>query len=285
MDPRPVWRELRKACRKQLRGLSQLRDAQVMAEWIEKLRLDRAPEGAILVRSLRKERNHGERAAHTSLKSFPRKRWKRWSSELPEAAGSLSVGGSRLALIALDRVEEVCASERQWRRTRSAAAWHKLRLAVKRLRYAVESFLPAQQAEWGRDLRGVQKMLGEGHDLDVLRARILKWARDGEASDEARTHWLEKIAAARDARTAGYMRVVAKSSGRRSGRAQSVGSGARKRKAPSIYKQWREELERLAKVSPAGAAKRAKSAANSGWRAAERSPRYPGKRLRLSSAP
>ena len=177
MDPRPVWRDLSKACSKQQSGLSELRDAQVMAGWIGRLPLERVLDAQILIEAFAKGERHGRRKARSSLKSFSRKRWKEWSGALPERAGALAVGQSRLARIAFDRATEVCLLERRWRRSHSAAAWHGLRVGVKRFRYAVESFLPAQHAAWGQQLKRMQDMLGEGHDLDVLRARVLQLAR------------------------------------------------------------------------------------------------------------
>jgi len=37
MDPHPSWKEMKKAGRKLFRALGELRDMQVMQEWIEKL--------------------------------------------------------------------------------------------------------------------------------------------------------------------------------------------------------------------------------------------------------
>src|SRR5207253_1870982 len=53
-------------------------------------------------------------------------------------------------------------------RGRSRIAFHKLRIGIKRFRYIVENFLPEQHAAWGGDLKRVQDLLGEVHDLDVL---------------------------------------------------------------------------------------------------------------------
>jgi CHAD domain-containing protein len=142
MDPRPVWRALRKVCAKQQSGLSELRDSQVLAEWVERLGLSREPDGKVLVAALEKAEGRGRRKACASLESFSRKEWKGWRHALPGVAGSLPVGRSRLARIAFDRATEVCLLERRWRRTRSGAAWHRLRLAVKRFVTRWKGFCP-----------------------------------------------------------------------------------------------------------------------------------------------
>jgi exopolyphosphatase/guanosine-5'-triphosphate,3'-diphosphate pyrophosphatase len=53
-------------------------------------------------------------------------------------------------------------------RTGSEASWHRLRIGIKRFRYIVENFLPDQHAAWSEDLKHLQDILGEVHDLDVL---------------------------------------------------------------------------------------------------------------------
>jgi CHAD domain-containing protein len=258
MDPCPVWRDLRKACGEQQAGLSELRDSQVLAEWVTRLGLSRGPHGQALFRALQKEKRRGKHDARAALKSFSRKHWKSWRDTLPESAGSLVVGGSRLARIAFERASAVCLLERRWRRSPSNAAWHRLRIAVKRFRYAVESFLPAQHAAWGPHLKRLQDLLGDGHDLDVLRARIVEFAHKQRLPATTRELWLRKIAQAREQRTARYLRASALPARARKASAGQANSGAtnsRAAKQTYIYDTWRTELAKLAKVNPADAAR------------------------------
>jgi CHAD domain-containing protein len=258
VDPRPVWRDLRKACGRQQARLAELRDSQVLVEWSTRLGLSRGPRGRALVGALEKKKRRGRHDARVALKSFSRKHWKNWRDTLPQSAGSLPVGSSRLAHIAFERAGSVCLLDRRWRRARSNAAWHRLRLGVKRFRYAVESFLPAQHAAWGPHLKRLQDLLGEGHDLDVLRAKILEFARKEKLPETTREQWLRRIARAREQRTRAYLRASALPALTRKDAAGKAKGGATKRRAPKqtyIYDAWRAELARLAKVSPADAAR------------------------------
>ncbi len=62
------------------------------------------------------------------------------------------------------------------------APLHALRLAVKRLRYAVEFFAPLMRAKDGkgylRDLSKAQSRLGVVHDVDVARRRLASWTNE-----------------------------------------------------------------------------------------------------------
>ncbi len=258
MDPRPVWRYLRKACGKQQAGLSELRDSQVLVEWVTRLGLGRGPHGQALVRALEKEERRGKHDAQAALRAFSRKHWKSWRDSLPESAGSLVVGSSRLARVAFERASSVCLLERRWRRSPSNAAWHRLRIGVKRFRYAVESFLPAQHSAWGPHLKRLQDLLGEGHDLDVLRARIVEFAQKQKLPAATRQQWLRKIAQARAQRTRRYLRASALPARARKASAGQANGSSTNNRAPKqtyIYDTWRTELAKLAKVNPVDAAR------------------------------
>jgi hypothetical protein len=82
-----------------------------------------------------------------------------------------------------------------------------LRIAVKRLRYVVENFLPQRQVEWGKDLHHLQDLLGEVHDLDVLWGRLCSLGDD--FSPEERKAWSEIIDRERSNRLEEYKRLTA----------------------------------------------------------------------------
>jgi hypothetical protein len=96
--------------------------------------------------------------------------------------------------LTLERLEAAKELHARALRAEKAEAWHELRIGVKRFRYAVESLLPTRYGEWGDNLKRVQDLLGEVHDLDVLSATITETAAD---MAEARDAWAERITCAR----------------------------------------------------------------------------------------
>src|SRR5579864_4536922 len=97
IDPDPVWRRLRKASKRQQSALSDLRDAQVLENWLKPLRLTKGPVGQALASYFRKQERRARREAQRSLRSFPRKRWKRWLRRLPAGTELIRVNRRRLA--------------------------------------------------------------------------------------------------------------------------------------------------------------------------------------------
>ena len=208
LDPHLAWRQLEKVCKKQQRGLTDLRDTQVMRELAERLRLDDGRAGAILAAELKRRERLARRSARKTLEVFPRKLWKRWLRELPVRAEMIPVGESRLVVMALERLTKARELERRWRKTHSATAWHKTRVAIKRLRYTLESFLPNQRAASKNRLRGLQDILGEGHDLDVLRGYVRRVARATRISARVQKRWLGTIERWRRQRADAFMKGV-----------------------------------------------------------------------------
>jgi CHAD domain-containing protein len=234
IDSDSSWKEMKKAGRKLFQALGELRDMQVMAEWIEKLGDAGAGDAAsrvstegrgepVVVRLLdRVHAREGECKQHAfkDLNQFDRKQWRQWTRTLPRRAARVRPGSVVYLHLALEKWIAAYDLHKHALRTRSQAAWHALRIGIKRFRYTVENFLPRQHALWGGDLKELQDLLGEVHDLDVL------WAMAVEAQAfpdvESRDRWREKVNAERAQRIERY-------------REKMVGR-------QSLWRVWRAEL-------------------------------------------
>jgi exopolyphosphatase/guanosine-5'-triphosphate,3'-diphosphate pyrophosphatase len=88
----------------------------------------------------------------------------------------------------------------------SPAGFHRLRIGLKRFRYVVENFLPLQHAAWSGDLKQVQDLLGDVHDLDVLWSVIAPANVFPDA--EARSRWQQRIHERRVQRIEAYQKKM-----------------------------------------------------------------------------
>lgn len=246
LDDHRGWRRLHKQAKKLQGGLAGLRDAQVMASRVRRLRMSGGSAGEAVAEALRRDERKAKRAAQQALEDFPRKRWKRWGRRLERRAEQLDATPASFARLVLERIREVVARERRWRESGSQVAAHSLRIAVKHFRYTVQSFLPEQYSAWERDLKRMQDALGDIHDLDVLCGWLLKVAKQKSLDHETVQGWLRRIAAARQERVERYQKAVA-ANGRRA---------AHGPQAPVLWDRWRGQVEHLAESSspvPGGA--------------------------------
>ncbi|HYL68356.1 MAG TPA: CHAD domain-containing protein [Candidatus Limnocylindria bacterium] len=198
VNPGPGWRKLKKSSRALFHNLGVLRDTQVKKEWVKKLGTPGDPIRKNLLRALSLEERKHRKAAEQALDKFDRKDWRRWSKKLPPKAQFFpleSVVFQRLALTSLNESVELY---RRARKGRSRVAWHRLRIGLKRFRYIVENFLPQRYEAWGEDLTQLQDLLGDVHDLDVLRTEIRR--RYAGPEPVAAAAWLERIETDRKAR-------------------------------------------------------------------------------------
>jgi CHAD domain-containing protein len=286
IDPDPVWRRLRKASKQQQSGLSDLRDVQVLANWVEPLRLGAGPAGAALASHFKKRERRAEREARSSLKSLPRKRWKRWLRWLPARAELIPVNERRLAQLVLEQLTHVIDLHRHWTKEPGPETWHELRVTVKRFRYMVESFLPEKSAAWSAELQRAQDLLGEGHDLDVLHDLITRLARKKPLPKPALSQWLQRIDRAAEKRQREYAQLISKPPHRqgRSDGESSRADFAEDADPQTLWDRWRTELAAMGSVNRPDDEESSRSAARRESRARARASRYPGRRLRTSSA-
>jgi len=250
MDPDPSWKDMKKAGKALFQRLGDLRDLQIMMEWIEKLeaRVDRTetveektqeisesvdggsnedgqesshdPAAQALLHTLRSRETEQKQEARSALVEFDRKQWRQWAKTQPARAGRIRPGSAVFKHLALERWTAARELHTRAMRTRSQVALHTLRIGIKRFRYIVENFLPAEHALWGDDLKHMQDLLGEVHDLDVLWATALSC--HVFLNEASRNAWHERIVKERTKRIDGY-------------RARTVG-------ADSLWHVWRAGL-------------------------------------------
>ncbi len=204
LDPDPSWKEMKRAGKRLFRRLGELRDLHVMQEWVHRLDSPGDPVTGPWLQSLGAREIPLQQDAMQALTEFDGKQWLRWSRSLPRRMARFRPGSLVFRHLALERWTEAHKLHRQTLRGGSPATFHRLRIGIKRLRYIVENFLPDQHAAWSDDLKHLQDILGEVHDLDVLWPAAL--AANVFPDSEARARWQEKISEERSRLIEAYLR-------------------------------------------------------------------------------
>jgi CHAD domain-containing protein/HD superfamily phosphodiesterase len=231
LDPDPNWKAMKKAGKRLFQRLGDLRDIQVMMKWVEKLEQPRSvervptpampiseqvPEAATngthagptdpaaeaLLKILTAREREQKLEAHAALEEFDRKQWRQWSKSLPARAARFRLGSPLFKHLALDRWTAARKLHNHALRNRSQAAFHALRIGIKRFRYIVENFLHAEHKAWSNDLKELQDLLGEVHDLDVLWATAASCHVFPDVA--SRQRWHERIVEERTKRINRY---------------------------------------------------------------------------------
>ena len=206
VDPAPAWHQMRSLPKKLFRKLGDLRDTQIMDEWVtehgaenDKLRVtlhnffqEREPE--LLQGSLR------------LASKFDEKSWQRLEGKLRKRARLVPAGSLAAQCLAVERLNDAKELHGKALRADKPRAWHSLRIGLKKFRYTAESLLPEQYEVWSAHLKQLQDILGEVHDLDVLRV-ILSQKAAAEAA-ELRTEWERTIERQRSARLQEYRELT-----------------------------------------------------------------------------
>ena len=202
MDSDPAWKDMKKAGKKLFQALGDLRDMQVMEEWIAKLGEAGDPVTVRLLEHVRVRTAECKQEAFQDLDQFDRKRWRQWGRTLPGRSARVRPGSVVFKHLALEKWTAAYDLHKRAMRTRSQTALHELRIGIKRFRYTVENFLPRQHAAWGNDLKELQDLLGEVHDLDVLWATAVQIG--AFLDPESRSRWREKLNEERAKRVTRY---------------------------------------------------------------------------------
>ena len=191
VNPGPGWKKLKKVTRDLFQALGELRDTQVAKQWVRKFGTAKDPVRVRMLKVLSQQELVQKKKAEKALRQFDRKSWKKWSRKFPAKAEFFPVESVVFQRLALAQLNEAVNLYHQARKLRSGAAWHRLRIGLKGFRYILENFLPQRYAQWSKELKGMQDMLGEVHDLDVLRLQIRKQSTG--LSPEIVAKWIQEI--------------------------------------------------------------------------------------------
>ena len=174
IDPDPGWKRMRRAGKPLFSALGELRDTQVLQEWVERLAPRDDPSASELIAFASREEARLKDAASFALHKFDQKQWRDWINHLSTRASRVQPGGLVFQHLALECWEQARQLHRLVLRNRTKTSYHRLRIGIKRFRYTVENFLPTLHARWGEDLKKLQDYLGEIHDLDLLWANAVR---------------------------------------------------------------------------------------------------------------
>ena len=202
IDPDKSWKQMKRAGKPLFQSLGNLREVQVMREWMERLSALDDPAARSLQAFITSREGELKNDALSALQNFDRKRWASWCNSLPRRAARLRLSSAVFKHMALERWTEARELQRQALRNRSQTAFHQLRIGLKRLRYTVENFLPQLHEAWSEEFKEVQDLLGELNDLDLLWAT----ACDIKAfpDEESRLRWRARISQERAERVEKY---------------------------------------------------------------------------------
>jgi len=206
VDPDPAWHELRRVPKKLFRKLGQLRDTQIMSQWVKEHGAENDKLRALLDEMFQAREPKLTEEAVRLAEKFDEKNWKRLERRLRKRMRLVPAGSLAAQCLAVERLNEAKGLHAKAVRAEKAESWHGLRIGLKKFRYTVESLLPEQYAAWSGKLKQVQDTLGEVHDLDVLRAIIRQKASNDTA--EARVEWERTIDRERAARLQDYREVA-----------------------------------------------------------------------------
>jgi CHAD domain-containing protein len=211
LDPGCDWKAMRKVGRQTFQRIGALRDTQVLMKRIEELGEKGEASTEAFLDALKKKQDQDKSDARAAIHEFDRKQWRSFRRECARHYQHMVLNRPACESVLLEIWESVSELNRSAQRSRSLIAYHRLRVGLKKLRYAAENFLPSMYAGWAADLKIVQDLLGDIHDLTVLDQMLVK--HRGLVEKPIFTAWREKVENERSSRLREYReKMSAKSS-------------------------------------------------------------------------
>jgi CHAD domain-containing protein len=206
VDPDPAWHAMRRLPKKLFRKLGELRDTQIMDEWVAEHGAENDKLRAALHNFFQEKEPELLQGALRLAGKFDEKGWQRLERKLRKRIRVVPAGSLAAQCLAVERLMEAKELHRRALKADKPAAWHGLRIGLKKFRYTVESFLPQQYEAWSPKLKQLQDILGEVHDLDVLRV-LIRHKVTGDAA-ELQPEWERTIERQRNARLQEYRELA-----------------------------------------------------------------------------
>lgn len=205
VDPDKNWKKMRRQATELFDSLGALRDCHVMREWIQRLGREGDPVAQRLTEYVAQLESGFGQQARVAIESFDRRKWQSWANALPRRTARLQPGSEVFQALALEKLDVARRLQRNALKTSAEIPLHRLRIALKKFRYVIENFLPQEHTIWKSGLKDVQELLGEVHDLDLLKRALEQTCGD---LDPQKRQWEERLAAERAARIASYRQLV-----------------------------------------------------------------------------
>jgi CHAD domain-containing protein len=247
VNPDRGWRKLKKDSRELFRALGELRDTQVEQEWLKKLSAGDDPVRKHLLKTLAQAESKQQREAEKALDDFDRKSWRKWSQKLGDKAQFFPLESVVFQRLALTRLNEAAELFQRARKGRSRIAWHRLRIGLKGFRYTLENFMPQRYEPWCKNLKRIQDLLGEVHDMDVLRSEIRR--QRAKLPEALLLGWYQKIEDARKTRLDGFRSLIGGNGSSATNGSASHSSNAGERSAnhskESLWHVWRAGFQNV----------------------------------------
>ena len=172
VDGHRTWNAVKKLPRRLFRTLGALRDLHVLEDWVRQLAAADDPLRAKFLEVLEDRQAAPQERVRRAIRDFDQEGWEHLARTAPKRARLVPPNSATAHCLALERYEDFHRLHARAVHTETPGPWHALRVVLKRFRYTVETLLPKRSVIWDESLGQMQGLLGQIHDLDVLRARI-----------------------------------------------------------------------------------------------------------------
>ena len=133
------------------------------------------------------------------------------------------------------------ATRRRPPRPLCCGAWHRLRIGLKGFRYTLENFMPQRYEPWSKNLKRIQDLLGEVHDMDVLRSEIRR--QRAKLPEALVLQWYPKIEEARKTRLDEFRSLIGGNGASSAGAGGTSDSHGRAKE--SLWQAWRAGFQNI----------------------------------------